>query len=553
MTNYTVIRHNFRLLFITVLTILLMCTGISLQTREQTDVPVFSAESGFYQDAFYLEITAPKDCSIYYTLDCSTPDRNSILYTGPILIDDASRRDNVYSAILKTAAEDYAVQEPDFLVDKCTVVRAIAIPDNVLNFQNSKIITKSFFVGFSPDHFDNLNIISLVTDPDNLFSHEKGIYVTGRIQQEYLDDTAEEDREFWARWPANFTQRGQDWEREAHITYFDADGTVSLEKTIGIRIQGGYGRAYVPKSLNLFARKAYDGTDCFEYDFFGNNHLLSSLTLSSGGSGGLTSKMDDYLMAEFTQGMPYCVMSYIPCVMFLDGEYWGMYWLTEKYDSQYIQEYYNLSNTDIIIIKHRELEAGYEDDLLVYKQLMQFFEHNDMSVEANYAQACRLIDMDSFLDYYATMIYIARRQDWPETNEALWRTRKVSSEPYADGKWRWMLFDCNAFCMTADSVEHDTLDWAIQKSTIFRSLWNSPSFREAFQKRILQIADQHFETEKVNQFLSQYYETMVDPLSKNWARFSGSENNRKEEFVNILANRQKFFEQRRNIIVSWFE
>lgn len=56
----------------------------------------FSAEPGFYEEPFELEITV-KSGTVYYTLDGTVPDKTSMKYEGPILITDASDHENVYS------------------------------------------------------------------------------------------------------------------------------------------------------------------------------------------------------------------------------------------------------------------------------------------------------------------------------------------------------------------------------------------------------------------------------------------------------------------------
>lgn len=529
-----------------------MWAVICVQTRAQAEAPVFSAESGFYEDAFYLEITAPEGCHVYYTLDSSIPNRNSIPYTGPVYIDNATFQENTYSMIEEVALSDWDSVPPDFLIDKCTVVRAVAVPDSVLQYQNSEIITNSYFVGFSPSDFDNCGVISLVTDPDNLFDSHKGIYVTGDKLEEYLSGTENPEAVPWAYWPANFSERGQEWEREAEVTFWDPQGNLLLTKDIGIRTQGGWSRAYNPRSLNFYAREAYDGTTFFEYDFFGSGKQLASLTLSAGGSAGYVNRLYNYLMAESAKGMSCSTLAHKPYIMFLDGEYWGFYWLTEKYDQVYLQETYDLGSSDVILIKDEDLEEGYEEDYFVYKQMIQFFANNDMAHVPNYNQACELIDMDSFIDYYATMIYAARSFDWPNYNEALWRTRDISTAPYADGKWRWMFFDCSGYCYDQTGYDHNTLEWVLQESTIFASLWHNPDFQAAFRTRILEIADQYFDAQKMDLFLTDYEATMFAPLSKNWARFWGSQNNRAEEFAHNIARTNEFFANRREIVASWF-
>lgn len=552
MRNYTVLRRNLLLLLITVLTTAMMWAVISLQVREQAAAPVFSAESGFYEESFYLEITVPEGCRVYYTLDSSIPSRNSIPYTGPVYIDNATFHENTYSMIEDVAVPDWGSIPPDFLIDKCTVIRAVAVPDSWLHYTNSTVITKSYFVGFPSGYFDNCGVISLVTDPDNLFGSHKGIYVTGDTLEDFLSRAENPDAVPWAYLPANYIQRGREWEREAVAAFWDPKGNLLLTKDIGIRTQGGWSRAYNPRSLNFYAREEYDAAPYFGFDFFGNGKQLDSLTLSADGSAGHITRLNNHLISQNIKDMPCSTAAQMPFVLFLDGEYWGFYWLTEKYNSRYLQETYDLGNADVIFIKDAELEEGYEEDFFVYKQMLQFFANNDMSLASNYSRACELIDMDSFIDYFAVMIYVGRSFDWPNYNECLWRTREVSDSACADGKWRWMFSDCSGYCYDHTGYSHNTLEWVLQESEIFRSLWSNPDFRTAFQTRIFEVADQYFDSQKMHLFLTNYETTMAAPLAKNWARFWGSQNNISEEFSNSISRIDDFFVQRRDVVASWF-
>ena len=550
MRNYTVIRRNLCLLFLCVLLLAATGAAVALQDREQVAAPVFSAKGGFYDEPFLLEFDIPEGCTVYYTLDSTTPDRNGIRYTAPILIEDASQKENVYSMTEGMHVDRWNAQLPDHLVDKCTVVRAVAIPDSPFSGISSPVVTESFFVGFPEDHFDSFGIVSLVTDPENLFDKKTGIYVTGETYEEFLA-TGDPDSVEWAYWPANFSQRGRDWERPATVTVWDGERNHLLTKDIGIRTQGGWSRAYVPRSLNLFAREEYDGEATFGYDFFGHGYSLETLTLSAGGTGHVT-RMNDYLMTAYVSDRAYAVMRYEPYVMFLDGEFWGFYWLTDKYDQNYLQQAFNLGDTEVIIIKETQLEAGYEEDLSHYRQMIRFFETTDLSLEENYIHACELIDIQSCLDYYATQIYIARQHDWPNSNEAIWRTRTLGDSPYADGKWRWLLYDCNSYCMEGDMIDHDTLTWTLERSSIFRSLWANETFRKAFEERILEIADTCFPAQEMVSFVENYRSAMEVPLKKTWDRFYTTENRRHIRFNQKLDGTARFFTERRAVVESWF-
>ena len=132
-------------------------------------------------------------------------------------------------------------------------------------------------------------------------------------------------------------------------------------------------------------------------------------------------------------------MNYEPYVLFLNGEYWGFYYLTEKYDVQFIEHYYGVDKgtliDDIIIIKNGDVETGVSADFHVaYSDMMEFIIENDMSVEENYKKACEMLDIDSFIDYFAVLGYAGRSGDWPHQNYALWRSRNISEKKYEDGR-----------------------------------------------------------------------------------------------------------------------
>jgi len=71
-----------------------------------------------------LTLTAEPGTEIYYTLDSTDPNMNSIKYEGPILIKDATPNENVYR--LKRDTTTQKEKFPEELVDKATIVRAVA-------------------------------------------------------------------------------------------------------------------------------------------------------------------------------------------------------------------------------------------------------------------------------------------------------------------------------------------------------------------------------------------------------------------------------------------
>ena len=95
------------LIVITFLLLVLICSlskeaniqytiaGMIFGNQNQSNI-IFSKSSGFYKKEFILRLYAPTK-EIYYTLDGSEPDKNSIKYEKPIVVKDASVNSNTYS------------------------------------------------------------------------------------------------------------------------------------------------------------------------------------------------------------------------------------------------------------------------------------------------------------------------------------------------------------------------------------------------------------------------------------------------------------------------
>lgn len=521
--------------------------------KEYVQVPELGKDSGFYEKVFGLKITADENTTIYYTLDGTIPDEKSLVYKEPICIDNATVNENNYSMITDVSVgfrtdllEAYQVGDdpeytaPDYLVDKCTVVRAVAIDDHG---NRSEEAIGSYFVGISPDDYDGCNVISLVTDSGNLFDYEKGIYVTGEKFDQYIERGKVNYP--WMTWDANYHQRGKEWERDAYISVFSENGEIILEKTVGIRVRGNYSRAMLPKGLNLYAKTEEGLKDTFGYQFFGNDYDPSSISLTSGGNQVIT-QFNDFMMTDRVSNLNISTTKYSPYVLFINGEYWGFYWLAEKFDEDYFAHYYDVDSSDVVMIKNGEIELGRDQDYRMYHEMRNFITLMDMSKDECYAEACEIIDIDSFIDYYATMLYIARCEDWPLNNFALWRTRSDDGTGYADGKWRWILFDCNSMCMRDDQwlTEDDTLDMLLRSDQLFISFWDNMEFRERFKERLAMITEECFDADEMESYINNYEEAMLPILEKSWKRFYGSKNDKVEEYREMLDSNRRFFVNR---------
>ena len=148
--------------------------------------PSFSRISGFYQTDFKLKLYSKENYLIYYTLDSTDPRSSptSKEFKDFILIYDRSSESNVYSSIGTNDSSPVSIatsryNTPFYPVDKAMIVRAVA-KNQKGNF--SEVITKTYFVTTEDLYkYQDLTVLSLVTNPENLFDPDIGIYVTGTM------------------------------------------------------------------------------------------------------------------------------------------------------------------------------------------------------------------------------------------------------------------------------------------------------------------------------------------------------------------------------------
>ncbi|MFP4697857.1 MAG: CotH kinase family protein [Eubacteriales bacterium] len=520
--------------------------------------PKFSKNSGFYKEPFSLELISDKNESIYYTLDGSEPTKDDILYTEPIEITQRVGEPNQFANIEDISfSQGYRMPLPDE-VYKGTVIRAKAFRDG---YESSEIITKSFFIDEENNNRYSLPVLSIVSDPKNLFSQDKGIYVLGDVFNEWKRENSYKTPDGDS--PANYNQRGKEWERKTHVEYFTSDDDLGFELNLGLRVNGGWTRANARKSLKFYPRKEYDQEKWIRYPVFsGLSKKTDSsepvedfkrLVIRTSGNDWEYTLFRDALMQSLMEGTSVDTQAYQPVIVFLNGEYWGIHMLREVLDQHYIETHYNIDEDDVVILEgNAEIYEGEESDRKHYLDMVDYIRNNDMSNDENYEHVKTLMDVENFMEYNIAQIYYGNT-DWPGNNIKFWRYRTDEYDPDApyghDGRWRWLLYDTDfGFGLYNSPVNHNTLEFATKKNgddwpnpdwstVILRSLLNNKEFRNQFINTFVDYLNTRFSTDVVKAKIKEFEEILspeIQEHTKRWKCYNFSSESQWKNNINSL-------------------
>ena len=535
--------------------------------------PGFSRISGFYPENFKLKLSSEENTKIFYTLDSSDPKTSPTAqeFINYILIFDRSSEPNKFSSL---GEDDYSpisisrghrYKGVQYLVNKAMIVRAVSKNERG---EFSQVITKTYFVTNEVLYkYEDTTVISLVTDPENLFSPDFGIYVTGTMYQEWKNsDEYDPKQKLWDKnSKCNFFMKGSEWEREAFLTIFDK-GEIILQQNVGIRVKGGATRNYPAKSFNIYARKKY-GKSRIETDILNDNYDINGNLITSYKGLSLRSIYDDSRIRDIIgrdifhsrKGLTSTNMKFT--VLFLNGEYWGLYILQERLSDDFIEKNYLIPGDNVVLAKDNEIEDGPEEEFTKFKNFCIEYSYKDLKDEKIYEEIKNYIDINSLIELFATGIYIGNN-DWPGKNDGEWRYigEKIEGNEYSDGKWRFMIYDLD-YSMNSYSVSTDSFNHALSRinraeiNSLFLSLLNNNTdFQNRFVNTYCDYANEVYNPEKVKKLLEKYKKNFIDLVPNSLLRWGRTNFNSKfEGFAKCKSNYLKdidsiinFYENRPN-------
>ena len=398
-----------------------------------------SLASGMYSGPQTVSLgSAEPGADIHFTMDGSKPGSSSPVYTTPLQL------------------------------DQTTVLRARSFATDKLP---GELLTRSFLI----DEAGDLTTVSLVAEPRTLWDPDLGIY-----ENEYK-------------------------QREIPVTleYFSTDGVHEFSINAGSRLGGLNIWTKPQKPFTIYTRNRF-GDDFIQHQIFANKPIteFSRIVLRNGGDDWEETLIRDPMTESLVSDMMDCgYMAYEPSALFLNGEYWGIHNIREKFDTHYFFENFGADPDHIDHLEYAATAAGtqlmvIEGDFEAYNSLLDFIQTQDLNVPEIYSQLQQQMNIDGFIDHLVMTLYSANTS-WGHNRE-WWRPRKV------DAQWQWLIVDVDR-SFNPGNTNINLVDDLRDSYLLFQYLLPC----QAFKDRLVQRAAAHLN----NTFAYQRVVTIVDSLS----------------------------------------
>jgi len=359
------------------------------QISAYTATPSISLAAGYYSGSQTISITNNEANSVVrYTLNGTNPTVNSTEYTAPITIDTTH--------VLKAQAFS---NDPDILPGK-------------MDF-NTYLIDEDF----------SLAVFSVAADSVIDLANGQGeLEPIGSIEYFNLDKERE------AASFGSLNRHGQD----SWVLPHRSLDWISRDEM-------GYSKAVEAPLFSYSERDEYQrfmfrnsGDDNYpaidDEEHEGSTHVRDEFVQSLGLEGGMN--LDQRAVERV--------------ILFLNGQYWGVYGMREKaVDHDYTDEYYDQGKYDIQYLSTwatTEVEYGGLQALEDWENLRDFILNNDMSNADNYQVADDSIKLLSLIDYFVMNQNVVA-SDWLNYNTGWWRGLNPDGD---HKKWGYILWDLDA-------------------------------------------------------------------------------------------------------------
>ena len=320
--------------------------------------------------------------------------------------------------------------------------------------------------------------------------------------------------------PSNFNRVQSDpWNTELEVSAYAElyeDGK-SFSIPCGFKLFGGSTRGLAKKSFALKFKKRY-GEASLNYQVFEDRDYsnYNSLVLRSGSQDQEDAFFRDILMTSLVDGVTnLSVQAYKTVILYINGEYWGVYNIREQVDDDFISNNYNVNKEDVNIVRiDNDITTG---DGKQYFDLLTYLSTHDMSNSSNYEYVKTKLNIESYIDFWVA-------ENWVTNNDIV-NTRFYYHPDIDDGKINMIFYDLD-YAMWNHT--HNYFNFSVQEegmsrlqvsTLMMRNLMKNEEFKKTFLERLSYQLKNVWNEERVLEYIDEIYNTLKPEMERNQKRW----------------------------------
>lgn len=503
-----------------------------LPQQKQADLGYvsFSKEGGFYNTDFELSLWSDDlDAQIVYTLDGSEPGMDSMIYEEPINLSERTNEMNQYTTVPCMADKQYGAYNVGLEyginnVFKSTVVRARLLKDGVLG---NEITTNTYFINAEY----SMPVVSISINAQEMFDETEGIYTVG-VWAEHLKHLG--NNSFW-----KYGNYMLDKSIDGHIEYYTTDGTCLFETAGELKLNGGWSASFSQQKSLKFS------WDEWKYlpGILNEEYQYTNLKLKGPGGGAIypTLYQDVYIQnLIYEENVGTYNGNFV--IVFINGEYWGIYAVAESKDKTYFRNHYCVDEVECMYPGNWSnilaVRYGNEDTLDEFAELYAEMVKSDFKIAENYSWIQKKVDLESFINTVIAESFFCNMDGirYGDHNMYMWRsTRKDGSNEYEDGRWRWMIYDFDGTMNTINEpyMDENTLEEILNLQinensnftvTLFQKLWENKEFRKLFCEKYMDKLNTVYSCENLTSAFECHINQLEKEMEENLSRLEIGKN-----------------------------
>ena len=301
-------------------------------------------------------------------------------------------------------------------------------------------------------------------------------------------------------------------EYTVYVEIYEPDGTKLAGQNCAFELIGQHSRInYAQKSFKLTARRA-TGDTRFRSKMFSNREYdeVKAIVLRAAGQDVEQTKMRDSILTSLAADTSVMYQETEPCVVYVNGQYWGLYNMREHIDAHSIAQFEGWMDPDGVVIGE-----GTGESVAEYRKMINWVESHDLSRDANIEKLRGMMDIENYLDYVILQMY--------SDNQDMNNVRFYCS-PREDPRWKWVLFDLDlSFQLNRNNVGdwfRDTVGTITQQTTTpFRQLMSNSEVKEYFLTRFGQLLATTLSTGNLEAKITARAELIKPEMSANCKRW----------------------------------